>query len=284
MSRQAAIVLVVASAALLAGCSLPGDAGESADPTPTITPASVPDAEDQAVTAPQVRPPGILDGEVVSSSTLATEHQAVLENETYRVRERSVWVNTGPEVRDTRAVQTATTWYRNGTVVRHERQRLEIRLYEPDAATWTNTSTYRIGDQRYVRTERNGTVSTAVVPADSLSGRTRDNTTQTVEQLLDVENSTVESVVYNGEPRYLVTGTDPGFELYRLSHDYQADAVIQTTGLVEQLEVSYSESVIGRDRHVDYRMVVDPVPPEAIERPDWVAQLQANASASGNET
>lgn len=272
--------LTVVALALLAGCSLPAEPAET-EPESDVTPASVPDVAVGAADSDNRRVPGIYDGELTSATELARAHDDALPGRTVRVRESLLWTSTGAEVRDLRSERTATTWYRNRRVVRHERQRLQEYLREPTDPRWTNTSTFRIDDRRFVRTVTDVTVSYETVPAESLSGRIRDNTSRAVQQLLALENSSVETIDWDDESHLLVTGNGSRHSLFGLANNYTARAVVQSDGLVRRLSVSYSESGLGRTRTYEYTMALDTDESLRIERPDWIQRARNRTTTGG---
>lgn len=265
-ARLALVALVV-----LAGCSFPAqsDGGES-----TVTPAAVPGVDERGVEEGEVALPGVYGGQVISAGDLSRAHGTALSNRMYRVRESLHWTSTGAETRDIDATVTAQTWYRDRTVVRHERQRRRAFVGVEADPQWTNTSTYRLGDDRLVRTVRNGSVTYERVPADATSGRIRDNTTVAVQQLLAVRNATIESIDWRGEEHALLVGRDPRHGVFSVVDDYRVRAIIRPDGLVRRLSVSYSQSALGRQRTTEYTVAIDPIPPDRIERPAWLERAR----------
>lgn len=278
------LLLVVVGLAALSGCSLLAESTDSgSEPEPEVTPANVPDVDAQAADSENIRVPGVYEGELTSATELARAHDDALPNRTFRVRESLDWTSTGAEVRDLRSERTAATWYRDRRVVRHERQWLQSFIEEPTQPRWTNTSTFRIEDDRFVRTETNGSVRYEVVPADSLSGRIRDNTSRAIQQLLALRNSSVETIEWNGESHLLITGRGSEHSLFGLANNYTARAVIQSDGLVRRLSVSYSESGLGRTRTYEYTMAIDTDESIRIERPDWVQRVRNGSVTTGGQ-
>ena len=264
---QRSVHLVLVALVVLAGCSFPAQSG---DREPSVTPAPVPGVDERGVEESEVALPGVFGGEVLSAVELSRAHSGALANRTYRVRESLHWTSTGAETRDIDATVTARTWYRDRTAVRHERRRQRVVTGMGTDSQWTNTSTFRLGDDRLVRTVQNGSVAFERVPADATSGRLRDNTTVTVRQMLAVRNATIESIDWRGEEHALLVGRDPRHGVFSVVDDYRVRAIIRPDGLVRRLSVSYSQSALGRQRTTEYTVAIDPVAPDRIERPDWV--------------
>lgn len=264
MRARSATLLALVLAAALAGCSVPFGGSED----PTVTPASVPSPSGPADS--EVSLSGVYRGEVVNARALAADHRAALINRTYVVAERSAWTATGVEVRDSRAVQTARTWYRGGEVRRHERQRYRVPMEGGGTPSWVNTSSYTTDGKRFVRTAMNDSVAYSAVASSTLSGRTRDNTTRTVAQFLTPSNTTITPIQFDGNDAYRIVGNGSSNELFSLTRDYTVRAVVQANGLVRRLTVSYTESVMGREQRLRYEMRLDPVAPDAIDRPAWL--------------
>jgi len=260
-------VLGLLGVLLLVGCSM---AAETTTEDPAVTPASVPDVDDQAAGAENVRVPGIYDDEVVDVVELAAAHRQALDNRTYRVHETLFWTSSGAEVRDLQSERAGTTWYVDGEVRSHNRTRIQSFMHEPHQPRRTNTSTFRLGERRIVRTERNGTAEYDVVSADTVSGRIRDNTSRAVRQLLELRNTTTETIQWRGESHLLLTGQGSEHPLFAVTNDYTVRAIVQSNGLVRRLSVSYNESGLGRRRTTEYTFALDIDDDREIERPEWV--------------
>ena len=264
---------------LLAGCSM---TAETTADDPGVTPASVPDVDEQAAGAENVRVPGIYDDEVVDVVDLAAAHRQALAGRTYRVRETLFWTSTGAQARDLQSERVATTWYVDGEVRTHNRTRIQSFIDDPRQIRRTNTSTFRLGERRVVRTERNGTVSYDVESADTISGRVRDNTTRAVRQLLELRNTTTETIQWRGESHLLVTGRGSEHPLFAVTNDYTVRAIVQSDGLVRRLSVSYNESGLGRRRTTEYTFALDLADNRTIQRPEWVGTALNRTDTGGD--
>lgn len=268
MSRRALGVTALLCLAVLAGCSLPADGPET-----TVTPAPVPE-DDRAGAGETVDLPGIYRGAVTDAVALAREHRRALANRTYRVRQRSVTVLVGQNIDDTRTVYSTTTYYRDGEPVRQERSRVR-RFLDSGNTTRLNVSTYTTDGQRFVRRSVDGNDSYSVVASEP---RRIDNTSRFVAELLALEETDVDSVVWNGQSRYLVTGRGSTDGAFSRTRNYTARAIVQEDGVVRRLNVSYVRVSIGSKRTRSFRMVVDPLPQSALSPPEWLATARRNTT------
>lgn len=265
MDSRLALVAIVALA-LLAGCSFQADSTASES---ELTPAEVPTVGNETPPSPTLELPDSYRGDASSASDLASDHGEALANRTYRVRESLVWTSTGAEEQNVRTERNGTTWYHDRRVVSHERTRIQEFLQEPIQRRVTNTSTFRIDDDRLVRTETNGSVSYNVVPADTLSGRVHDNTSRAVDQLLRLQSASTEPIRWDNETHILITGEGSDHSVFGLVHNYSARAVVRPDGLVRRLTVFYEKSGLGRHRTYEYSLAIDVDVPDRIERPEW---------------
>ncbi|MFB6074834.1 MAG: hypothetical protein ABEJ89_07465 [Haloarculaceae archaeon] len=250
MDRRAlAVALLVA----LAGCNAFG--GGSGDATPTVTPAPVPDP------TPTERPgaaavPGLSEAGVVDVDALAAAHRAALANRTYvRTVERR---NGNRTMRSTLRVADQRTY-----------------AYEASAPSLVaNTSAYADGetlytrhsrrDQVYPRYERTGTVAPAVERyAGAMLGPVR--------RYFPARDAQVAAISVRNRRHYEVIGHTPPAGAAPGVENYTVRAVIERTGLVRSLFVSYDLVRDGRSRSVLVRIhyVFRPV---TIERPAWVTR------------
>lgn len=268
MSRRALGVTALLCLAVLSGCSLPADGPET-----TVTAAPVP-GDDRAGAGGGADLPGIYRGAVTDAAALAREHREALENRTYRVRQRSVSVVVGQNIEDTRTVYTTTTYYRHGEAVRQDRAIVRRQLDSGNTSR-TNVSTYTVDGERFVRRSLDGNASFRVVDPEP---RPIDNTSRFVAELLALDETEVDSVVWNGQSRYLVTGRDSADGSFARTRNYTARAIIQEDGVVRRLNVSYVRASIGSKQTRTFRMVVDPIPPSAIRPPEWLDAARENTT------
>lgn len=278
MRRLALVALVV----LLAGCSFAGGSEE-----PTVTAAPVPTVDEGEAgenrtadggdeqTAGTGPGPWIADGEFRSARALAGIHGEILSHNAYRVDEHYEWTSNGVEVRDIRVVQNATTWY-GGSTVRHERSRYLAPLSNASAGYWRNVSAFEWDGRRSIRVHENGTTDyRAVENPGSSVGRIHPNSSRAIAQMMAVEDATAELLFWNGQGYYRIQGSDASGPGFGLAENYTVEAVVETSGLVRWMRVSYTESTMGRERSVVYEMRITLLHRGEPGPPDWADRANA---------
>lgn len=260
MRRRSTALALTLLLAALAGCSLPAD-------EPTVTPAPVPDAE---VTTLTEDGPPVDTAAVENARSIAAAHREAIDNRTYRVRERFDWSRFGSDTANRIANRSATTLYGPDGRAVHDRSLREERFQFDPEVDWTNTSTYSDGDRRYIRRTTGNTTTYAIAPADTGTGRVRDNMTQTIAQLFAVQETNVTPTTVDGEPGYRLVGERAATGLYNTYGDYTVTALVESSGLVRRIETSYSRSSLGVTTRGSNVFVIDPVPNGTVTEPPWV--------------
>jgi len=275
---------------VLSGCSLPNSA-EQQGPAESVTPAPVPDVEDERTPRPPPPPPseipvpdlrddppgvseirleGITNESVIGPVDLARAHRAALQQQAVRIHERRSWQSTGVEVRDRRARANRTVVMLPDRTYRYNESRRIVYL-ESDSATRINQSVFRNRSLGLQRTVQDSNATYARLGGSRPNVRLR-NTPIVVQQALWVENISVDRTTWRGEPHYRLDGRGVSGGLYGFATGYRVSAIVREDGLVRRLSVNYTESPIGRERVVDFTITIDPIERDRLDAPPWLAE------------
>lgn len=266
--RRHVIVIAVAVAVVLAGCSFPGST-DRANPDESVTAAPVPDV---AIGAPEVSPlsiPGITNASRISPATLARAHRKALETQPVRIRAAQNSTLTGIEVRD-------RTGHRNATLVvggpgsyRYDETRV-YRYFDAENRTVTTVGAFANESVGILRSVRDSTTRYRSLAPGQRPSSLLWNTSTLVRQYLSVRRATVDRITWHGRTVYRVVGYGAAGGVYSLTSEYEVRAIVQPDGLVRRLSVDYVESPMGHVRDVQYTLSIDPIDSEKVTPPAWL--------------
>lgn len=264
--------LVVAFLAVTAGCGTFATAGE---PTPTVTPAPVPEAPTHTGTPSGVAP-GLAGGGVVDVDRLAAAHLAGLEGATY------VW-NSERRV-DRFPNETGTEHVvRNELRVEHEHR---YRFFtnrrdshnQGDTPFLVNVTEFADGERTYRRfvpfgqqefTYQRGSVRRAnEAYAAELANPIR--------RYLAVPNATVAEVRRNGNLHYRIVSRETAVPGLAMGRNFSVTATVSPAGVVHEMRVSFERERGDRREAVTYSFTLNRREAVTVERPDWVTEQWPN--------
>lgn len=257
---------------LSAGCN--GFSG-TAEPTGTVTPAPVPAQPTEEIG--HVLPSGLSAGNVTDVDRLVEQHEAVLEDTSYRWEgfqreatpsERNSTGEDGNYTSSTaRVINNGTTTYRASEyeqVIDGQTQRRSARIQ------YTTAGRLYIARQEGVDAEREYDV------VDASSTRYLETTgTDGIREYLDLETARVYRNDVGNRTHFTVVGSKDAVRPYGSVENYTARAIVRDDGLVRELRVQFNISTNGVHRHVEYESSFSDVGTADVPEPDWLDRARA---------
>jgi hypothetical protein len=282
MVRRLAVVAVLVVA--LAGCSaLSGGSGGATPPsTETVTPMPLPTDTPVETLSP---PPGLAPNGSVAPGALLRAHYAALDGRsfTWRLDYRRSVEASGPPESAAASNATVDVAERRLRVAANGSYHLTRRM------TGTNGGAVYADDTgTYVLSGRaNGSAYRSA--GGELDYRHYLRTAQTLGRYFSVEWATLSTVERDGRTYYRIHVTHPPQTLVdghakQTITDYAATAYVTRDGLIRALAVEY-EYRLGDDRvTVSLRSEFRAVGATTVTRPEWVAELTGDRTATAAPT
>lgn len=260
--------LAIAFLAITAGC---GAFSNASNPTPTATPAPVPEISTEPAT-PSGIAPGLAGGGVTNADRLAAAHLNGLEGTAY------VWESerrvdrfpneTGAEhvVRTELRVESERRyWFYTDRRDTHNQR--DTPFIDDVTEFADGERTYRrfvpFGQQEF--TYRRGSVRRA-------NGAYARELASPVRRYLAVPNATVAEVRAGGQRYYRVESQRPTAPGIAEGQNFSVTAIVAPDGVVHSLTASFERERRDRRERVEYSFTLDRRAAVAVERPDWVAE------------
>ncbi|WP_436906882.1 DUF7537 family lipoprotein [Halosimplex marinum] len=282
MVRRLAVVAVLAVA--LAGCSALSGGGGGATPasTDTVTPMAVPTDTPVETLSP---PPGVAPNGSVAPGALLRAHYAALDGRSFGWRldyRRSVEAS-GPPAAAAASNATVDVAERRLRVAANGSYRLTLRTTGA-----TGGAVYADDTGTYTRTARaNGSAYRSA--GGELDYRHYLRTAQTLGRYFSVEAATLSTVERDGRTYYRVHVTHPPRALTnghakQTITDYAATAYVTRDGLIRALAVEYEYRLRDDLVTVSLRSEFRAVGATTVTRPEWVAELTGDRTATATPT
>jgi len=239
--------LALAAVVVLAGCGAVLDEGGSGagTPTPTLTPAPVP----EVTATPVALPPGMTGDRVTNPDRLLAAHRSVLDGVSYTLRLR---VGVGDAV-STRVIRLESP----------------SRFFTHDVMSGPrgNVTQFASGPVVYARMEYAGVTQYAEFdndyPPDS-------QTVQLTRLFFRVGDVAVYRTTVDGDPAFAVAGSYPVHPEAERLRNYTVRAVVEPSGLVRSLNVSYVRAEGPSRTNVTRSFTYSDVGSTEVEAPVWV--------------
>jgi hypothetical protein len=226
-------------------------------------------------------PPGIAPNGSVTPGALLRAHYAVLDNRsfTWRLDYRRSVDESGPATAEVASNATVDVAERRLRVASNGSYHLVRRM-----TGMTGGSVYADDTGTYVRSSlSNGSGYRSA--GGELDYRHYLRTSQTLGRFFSVAAASVSTVERDGRTYYRVHVTDPPPTLAdghakQTITDYTATAYVTPDGLIRALAVEYNYT-LGEDRvTVSFRSVFRDVGTTTVTRPEWVAELTGDRTAT----
>lgn len=257
--------VAVALFAITAGCG-----GFTAEPTPSVTPAPVPEVDTTSTPEPGIAP-GLTPRGVQDADTLAAAHLTALRDRSYvwRVEEHrsSLVANT-----TVNSSSSKVLWVESERQYRYWTDTRELRQNGDDRYEF-NVTEYVEGNasyQRYSELGQSGQTyeRSAATDATRAYGRTAAGQ---ISIFLDVPEATVVATERDGQQYYHLSAERDSIPELGAVPNATVEASISSDGFVRSLNVTY-QTVTGQQTElVHYRYAYEAVGNTTVERPSWVA-------------
>lgn len=260
------LALVIATA----GCSAFVGGGE---PTPTLTPAEVPDPPTPTETGTTVAP-GVSTSEATDPVVLAQHHVAAAQGTSYVYREEYREIVGNERTADVQSahrivVENDTVYRRvipsyDGWIDGDDHHLVGYGEYADGSTlyrSWHRGDAGRVYQFHRNPGERTSYARYAAGPIE----RYLDLTDPTITRM-DVEGSTA--------AHFQVSGTNVSLPTARDVDDYRVRAVVREDGFVKRLDVEYDTSVDGRDLEIGYNFSYRSIGSASVTPPTWADEAR----------
>jgi len=249
--RPAALALALALTVGLAGCGAVVDgSGAGVGPsaggqTPTLTPAPVPEVTD----TPVALPPGMTGDRVTNPDRLLAAHRSTLEGASYTLRVR---VGVGDAVSS-----------------REIRLESPSRFFTHDVMSGPrgNVTQFATGPVVYARMDYAGVTQYAEFDNDYPPS---SQTVQLTRLFLRVGDVAVYRTTVDGDPAFAIAGSYPVHPEAERLRNYSVRAVVEPSGLVRSLNVSYVRAEGPSRTNVTRSFAYSDVGTTEVDPPPWV--------------